>query len=271
MTTRIVLLAAAIAGFSSCATYRSGQTPDDVYYSPARETEAYVETRRDDEGRVSYSNLEDRRIRQQIRDQRFRNFDDDFYWNNPRFSSTMGWNTWNNPWGWNSWGSNWNTWSLGWNSWNTWNNPFGWNTWNSPFVCIPGTTIIIPGPGAPKNSQGIRYSPAVQNYTNAGTRNFGGGKGGNYMNTNGGSRYFGGSSNNNSGRRSSFFNDFFGGGNSNGSYNNSNYGGSRTFGNGGSYNNGNSGGSRTFSNSGSSGGSSGGSKSSGSSGGGRRN
>ncbi len=36
MNTRILFMAAAVVGLSSCSTmYRSGQTPDDVYYSPA--------------------------------------------------------------------------------------------------------------------------------------------------------------------------------------------------------------------------------------------
>jgi hypothetical protein len=276
-----LLLAVAVAGLSSCATYRSGQTPDDVYYSPARPAgETYVQTDRDEDGRTTYNDqsLEDERLRQQIRNQRFRNFDDDFYWNNPylnqsfRYNNFNTWNSWNNPWHANTWGTGWNTWSLGWNNWNSWNS-WGWSSWNSPFVCIPGSNIIIPGPGAPKNSTGIRYSPGVQNYNNASTRgNFNGGKGGTYGGSNGGSRYFGGANNNNGGRRSnSFFNDFFGGGSNNssgGSYNNSG-GGSRSFGNGGS----SGGGSRTFGGSSSGGSSGGGSRSSGSTGGtgGRRN
>ena len=36
MKTNILLLTLTIIGFSSCATFKSGQTPDDVYYSPTR-------------------------------------------------------------------------------------------------------------------------------------------------------------------------------------------------------------------------------------------
>ncbi|MEP6746088.1 MAG: hypothetical protein ABJB86_00095 [Bacteroidota bacterium] len=35
MNTRILLLAISVVALSSCSVYRSGQTPDDVYYSPA--------------------------------------------------------------------------------------------------------------------------------------------------------------------------------------------------------------------------------------------
>ncbi len=38
MNTRILLLAISAAALSSCSTmYKSGQTPDDVYYSPGQE------------------------------------------------------------------------------------------------------------------------------------------------------------------------------------------------------------------------------------------
>ena len=48
MNTRILLLAAVAVGLSSCSTmYKSGQTPDDVYYSPAPQQ------------RVAYSNDDD--------------------------------------------------------------------------------------------------------------------------------------------------------------------------------------------------------------------
>ena len=37
MQAKILLIALSVAAFSSCTTaYKSGQTPDDVYYSPAR-------------------------------------------------------------------------------------------------------------------------------------------------------------------------------------------------------------------------------------------
>jgi hypothetical protein len=258
MITRILLFGLVIAGLSSCATYRTGQTPDDVYYSPEREGASYVQTERDEDNRTSYNESnEDRRIRQQIRDQRFRSFDDDFYWNSPRYNS-WGWNTWNNPyntWGWNNnWGMNY---GWGWN--NRWNNSFygGYNN----FVCIPGSqsVIIIGGHGAPRNSTGIRYSPTIQRFNTTTTSN------GKFVNTGGnGSRFFGGSNNNGGNRRSSFF----GGGSNNNTYSGSSGSGSRTFGNSGS----SSSGSRTFSggsgNSGSSG--SGSSRSTGSAGG-RRN
>lgn len=232
MTTRILFFALVIAGISSCTTYRSGQTPDDVYYSPAKEIETYVETEQE-EDRTTYNEnrFEEQRLRQQIRDQRFRNFDDDIYWNSPRYN-----NNWNYGLGLNH----------GINTWNNW----GYNTytWGSPFIYVPGSNIIILGPGAPKNSTGVRYSPQIQSFTGSGNTNRGTSGKGNYSGGNSGSRYFGGGNNNtNRTQRSSFFNDFFGGGtrsigggnsgnrtNSEGNNNGSSNGGSRTFSNGGS-------------------------------------
>lgn len=266
MVTRILLIGLIAAGMTSCATYRTGQTPDDVYYSPGRVNETYVQVDRDEDDRVSYNDrtLEDRRLRQQIRDPRFR-FDDDIYWNTPRYNS-WGWNTWNNPyntWGWNTWSNPYNSWA-----WNTHGYGGYYNSWNSPYICIPGSNnlIVISGPAAPKYSTGIRYSAPIQRFPNAGT-NFSYGK----PTTSGsGSRYYG--NNTNTTRRTGFF-----GGSNNNSFGGERTSSSRSFGNSND-NSGSSGSSRTFSsgsnssgNSSSSGSSSSSSSKSGSSSGGRRN
>ena len=263
MVTRILLIGLIAAGMTSCATYRTGQTPDDVYYSPGRVNETYVQVDRDEDDRFSYNdrNLEDRRLRQQIRDPRFR-FDDDIYWNTPRYNS-WGWNTWNNPyntWGWNTWNNPYNSWA-----WNTHGYGGYYNSWNSPFICIPGSNnlIVISGPAAPKYSAGIRYSAPIQRFPNAGT-NFNYGK----TATGSGSRYYG--NNTNTTRRSGFFggsnNNSYGGDRTNSSRswgdNSGSAGNSRSFNTGSSSNNSSSSGSSSSSSS---------SKSSGSSSGGRRN
>ena len=270
MATRFLLVGLIMAGMSSCATYRSGQTPDDVYYSPERPFNAYVEVDRDQDDRVSFNdrNLEDRRLRQQIRDPRFR-FEDDLFWNTPRFNS-WGWNTWNDPhniWGWNNWNNPHNSW--GWNNWNNPHNSWGWNNgwnmhgfglnnrFNSPFIFIPGSNnlLVISGPGRSTHNTGIRYSAPIQRFNNAGT-NYNYGK----TPTGTGSRYFNNNQNTNSTRRNGFF-----GGSNNNIYSSGDRGSSnRSFGNSNS-----SGSSRTMSSGSSS--SSGGNTRSGGSSGGRRN
>lgn len=79
MKINFLLITIITAGFSSCSTsYKTGQTPDDVYYSPARlETH---EVRRDREERPDdntvYTNSEDRDTRRRIRNRRYRRYDD---------------------------------------------------------------------------------------------------------------------------------------------------------------------------------------------------
>ncbi len=60
MKIKYIILLAGVAAFSSCSTaYRSGQTPDDVYYSPAPESNSYVSTVNDkDQNSYSYRNEE---------------------------------------------------------------------------------------------------------------------------------------------------------------------------------------------------------------------
>ena len=60
MKSAILLLALSAIIFSSCTTaYKSGQTPDDVYYSPARPQDEYVKAQRND-NRYSDDYYEDR-------------------------------------------------------------------------------------------------------------------------------------------------------------------------------------------------------------------
>jgi hypothetical protein len=76
MKYRILLIALSAAAFSSCSSvYKSGQTPDDVYYSPARPIE---EERKQEREQVYNRPAEDRQIRMAIYDRRWRDFDDDY-------------------------------------------------------------------------------------------------------------------------------------------------------------------------------------------------
>ena len=75
MKTKHLLLLGAIAAFSSCTSaYRIGQTPDDVYYSPAPQVNSYVSTvTEQDKNSYSYRNQEDADIRRGINDPVYRN------------------------------------------------------------------------------------------------------------------------------------------------------------------------------------------------------
>lgn len=80
MNAKILLIALSAAAFSSCSTaYKSGQTPDDVYFSPVRVVdETRNDDRKRDEARQEETSADDARIRMQIRDRRWRDFDNDY-------------------------------------------------------------------------------------------------------------------------------------------------------------------------------------------------
>jgi hypothetical protein len=82
MNTKLLLLAISVAAFSSCTTlYKSGQTPDDVYYSPARPAGGYGEERKEpqkDQVNNNNYNSENRTIRLGINDPRWRYLDNNY-------------------------------------------------------------------------------------------------------------------------------------------------------------------------------------------------
>lgn len=70
MKSPILLLAVLVLVISSCTTaYKTGQTPDDVYYSPERPQDEYVRTEREDNRRYRYEEdyYEDRYLRMKVR------------------------------------------------------------------------------------------------------------------------------------------------------------------------------------------------------------
>jgi hypothetical protein len=108
MKTRILLLAATALTLASCSTvYKSGQTPDDVYYSPGVENTGNVYSDRNGGNEDGYVDLNDRYLRMKSSSRRWSSFDDDFmYWNNPMWNNQFMFNTWNRPMG-GMWGSPW--------------------------------------------------------------------------------------------------------------------------------------------------------------------
>ena len=96
--------------FASCTTaYKSGQTPDDVYFSPERPQAEYVRVEDKEEDRYyrgesnrnnsDYYNYEEERyLRMKVRNrQRWSYLDNDFYSYNPYVYSNPGF-YYNNPW-----------------------------------------------------------------------------------------------------------------------------------------------------------------------------
>lgn len=147
MRHRILLLVVASAAFGSCTTmYKSGQTPDDVYYSPGREIPAYVETKKDPEETAKRSeDNSDAYLRMKTYDRnRWSSFDNDYmYWNDWRWNNQMYYNTLNPHsvgYGTGYYGS---SWSVGMSS--GWGSPY--YGYYSPFCPgYYGTPVIIVNP-----------------------------------------------------------------------------------------------------------------------------
>ena len=80
MNAKILLIAFSAAAFSSCSTaYKSGQTPDDVYYSPVRVVDERKDNdRKKEETRPAENTVDNNRIMMTIRDRRWREFDEDY-------------------------------------------------------------------------------------------------------------------------------------------------------------------------------------------------
>ena len=146
MRNRILILAFSVIGLNSCTTmYKSGQTPDDVYYSPGRTTVDYVDVDAERSGRYRnddyYSTDRYLRMKAQGRN-RWSAFDDDFfYWDNP---------TWNNPFYFNSFYSPWSS------PWIGTSSIYSYNYWNSGFFnpFLPGyyssPVVIVTKPSNPR-------------------------------------------------------------------------------------------------------------------------
>ncbi len=76
MNTKLLLLALSVAAISSCTTlYKSGQTPDDVYFSPGR---PYVEAKQEDRVENRRYRNDDAAIRMSVYDPRWRYLDNDY-------------------------------------------------------------------------------------------------------------------------------------------------------------------------------------------------
>lgn len=91
MRSKLLLFTLSIMVLVGCSTaYKTGQTPDDVYYSPARYTASSDDNNRKEEPRID---PEDREIRMAINDYRWRLLDYDYYdysYNPYRYAYTYG-------------------------------------------------------------------------------------------------------------------------------------------------------------------------------------
>ena len=176
MKSQILLLAFIVAAFSSCTSlYKTGQTPDDVYFSPAQPQDEYAQVEKRDnrryEGRDEY--YDDRYLRMRVSNRYRWSELDEWYYYGGRYDYSY-YNIHNpyNPW-----------------------TPCGyWNAYYNPYY--PGHVVVKPKPRAfsgprisnlntynnnlllsnqsysnPKPSNGIRIFGSPGNNTQSGRSN----------------------------------------------------------------------------------------------------
>lgn len=147
-----------LAGFflASCSSvYRSGQTPDDVYYSPVREVAKVEEdNKEEEEAEDKTASAEDQYIKMKVRNRyRWNSIDDYSYWNDTRYNHC---NCYCNT---NSFGYGYN--------YNPYYNPIRYSTWNNPIYPV----FVFGGTRNIKTSTSASNIKAYSNTTYSNTNN----------------------------------------------------------------------------------------------------
>jgi hypothetical protein len=145
MKLKYILLFGAVVAFSSCSTaYRSAQTPDDVYYSPAPLQNGYVKADKNDQGRDSYyyQDEEESQIRKGIENPVYRT----------PVTTSIGYGYGYDPYGYNPYGYN----------------PYGFNSFYNPYYYGGYSSLSYLGMGYGSFGYGFGsyYSPYTSPFYN---------------------------------------------------------------------------------------------------------
>lgn len=144
MKLQILLLAFSAAALGSCTTsYKSGQTPDDVYYSPARPQDEYVRVEQNDDRQYRYDDeyYDDRYLRMKVHNRnRWIDLNDWYYYDRYSYSHNYYYGSYNNPY----------------NSWNYYYNPY----------CHNNIVVVNPKGSVSQNTYVKPRNFALSGYTN---------------------------------------------------------------------------------------------------------
>ena len=128
MRSAILLLVLSAAILGSCTSaYKTGQTPDDVYFSPERQQDKYVTAKENDDVYQGDDYYDDQYLRMKVHNRMMWSELDDPYFYNPRYSYSY-YNNWSNPWSPSTY-------------WNYYYNPYC-----SPVIYTPKTVIAYNHP-----------------------------------------------------------------------------------------------------------------------------
>src|SRR6185295_9722828 len=128
MRSAILLLVLSAAILGSCTSaYKTGQTPDDVYFSPERQQDKYVTAKDDDNDRYQGNEYYgDEYLRMKVHNRTMWSALDDPYFYNPAYSYS--------PY----------SWSNSWSPYTYWN--YYYNPYCSPIIYTPRTVIAYNHP-----------------------------------------------------------------------------------------------------------------------------
>ena len=145
----VLLVALTAVVFSSCTTaYKTGQTPDDVYYSPGKPQDEYVRVEKKDDRyyRGSDDYYEDRFLRMRLQNRyRWSALDDYYFYNTYAYNPYGYYHSWNSPW----------------NSYYTWNNFY--NPYYGGIPYYPGVIVIKNPRTYNPPSRPLVFNPASYN------------------------------------------------------------------------------------------------------------
>jgi hypothetical protein len=150
MKRQILLLAITAAALSSCTTaYKTAQTPDDVYFSPARPQDEYVRVEEKDEYRYDDDYYDDRYLRMKVQNRTRWNYLDDWYSYDRygyRYNSYYG--SYYNPY----------------TSWNYYHNPY---CRNNVIIYNPKQSSVVVNVPKPRNFNLTSYTNTAYNNANS--------------------------------------------------------------------------------------------------------
>ena len=155
MKRQILLLAITAAALSSCTTaYKTGQTPDDVYFSPTRPQDEYVrvEEKQDDRYQYDEKYYDDRYLRMKVHNpSQWSSLDDWYAYDRYGYRANAYYGTYYNPY----------------TSWNYHYNPYCQNNVIAYHPGYPGQTSVAQNVSRPRAFNLATYTGTTYNNANS--------------------------------------------------------------------------------------------------------
>lgn len=159
MKRQILLLAITAAALSSCTTaYKTGQTPDDVYFSPTRPQDEYVRVKEKEDNAYRYDEeyYDDRYLRMKVHNRsQWSSLDDWYSYDRYGYRLNSYYGTYYNPY----------------TSWNYHYNPYCQNNVIAYHPGYPGQTSVVQNVSRPRAFNLATYTGSTYNNANNSVKN----------------------------------------------------------------------------------------------------